>query len=76
MERETWWWNEEVQESLRRKSMHSRNGRCRVETNELKEAYKHMKRKAKAAVANAKNEACKEWYKASGKIFLNKETWT
>ena len=44
--------------------------------NELKEAYKNMKRKAKAAVANAKNEACKEWYKASGKIFLNKEIWT
>ena len=32
LERETWWWNEEVQESLRRKRMHSRNGRCRVET--------------------------------------------
>ena len=32
MERETWWRNEEVQESVRRKRMHSRNGRCRVET--------------------------------------------
>ena len=36
--------------------MHSRNGRCRVET----------KREAKAAVAKAKNEAYKEWYDKMG----------
>ena len=30
--------------------------------NELKEAYKDIKRKAKAPVAKAKNEAYKGWY--------------
>ena len=30
------------------------------------EAYKNMKREAKAAVAKAKNEACKEWYEKMG----------
>ena len=30
--------------------------------NELKEAYKNMKREAKAAVAKAKTEAYKQWY--------------
>ena len=52
LERETWWWNEEIQENLRRKKdafkkwqMHGRN--------EMKEAYKNMKREAKIAVAKA-----------------------
>ena len=34
--------------------------------NELKEAYKNIKREAKAAVAKDKNEACKEWYDKMG----------
>ena len=34
--------------------------------NELKEAYKNKKRKAKAAVAKAENEAYKEWYDKMG----------
>ena len=34
--------------------------------NELKEAYKKMKREAKAAVAKAKNETYKEWYDKMG----------
>ena len=34
--------------------------------NELKEAYKNMKREAKVAVAKAKNEAYKEWYDKMG----------
>ena len=34
--------------------------------NELKEAYKNMKREAKAAVAKAKNEAYKGWYEKMG----------
>ena len=33
---------------------------------ELKEAYKNMKREAKAAVAKVKNEAYKEWYDKMG----------
>ena len=43
LERETWWWTEEVQESMRRKKdafkkWHMQGG------NELKEAYKNTKR--------------------------------
>ena len=34
--------------------------------NELKEAYKNMKRGAKAAVAKAKNEAYREWHDNMG----------
>ena len=61
LERETWWWNEEVQESLRRKKDAFK--KCQLQGgNEMKEAYKNTKREAKAAVAKAKNEAYKEWY--------------
>ena len=34
--------------------------------NELKEAYKNMKRETKAAVAKYTNEAYKEWYDKMG----------
>ena len=34
--------------------------------NQLKEAYKNMKRKAKAAVAKAKTETSEEWYDKMG----------
>ena len=63
LERETWWWNEEVQEREGRR-MHSRNGRCRVETNRRRRI--RTRREAKAAVAKAKHEAYKEWYDKMG----------
>ena len=59
LERDTWWWSEEVQENLRMK-WQMQDG------NELKEDYKNTKREAKAAVAKAKNETCKEWYDKMG----------
>ena len=43
VERETWWWNEEVQESLRRKKDAFKKWQIQG-GNELKEAYKNMKR--------------------------------
>ena len=60
MERETWWWNEEMQKSMRRKKDAFKKWQLQGR-NELKEAYKNMKREAKAAVAKTKNEAYKEW---------------
>ena len=65
LERETWWWNEEVQESLRREKDAFKKWQMQG-GNELKEAYKNTKREAKAAVAKAKNEAYKEWYDKMG----------
>ena len=64
-DRETWWWNEEVQKSMRRKKDAFKKCQKQGE-NELKEAYKNMKREAKAAVAKAKNEAYKRWYDKMG----------
>ena len=52
---ETWWWNEEVKESMRRKKDAFKKRQMQG-GNELKEAYKNMKRQAKAAVAKAKHE--------------------
>ena len=65
LERHTWWWNEEIQESLRRKKDAFKKWQMQGE-DELKEAYKNTKREAKAAVAKAKNEAYKEWYDKMG----------
>ena len=64
-----------MQESLRRKRDAFKKWQMQG-GNELKEVYKNMKRKAKAAVANAKNEACKEWYNKKGteegELMINK----
>ena len=57
LERETWWWNEEVQESLRRKKDAFKKWQMHG-GNELKEAYKNPKRE-KAAVAKAKTRHTK-----------------
>ena len=65
LERETWWWNEEVQESLRRKNDAFKKWQIQG-GNELKEAYKNTKREAKTAVAKAKNEAYNNWYDKMG----------
>ena len=57
--------SQEVQESLRRKKDAFKKWQMQG-GNELKEAYKNMKREAKAAVAKAKNEAYKERYDKMG----------
>ena len=65
LERETLWWNEEVQESMRREKDAFKKWQMHG-GHELKEAYKNMKRKTRAAVAKAKNEVYKEWYDKMG----------
>ena len=65
LERETWWWNEKVQESPGRKKDAFKKWQMQG-GNEVKEAYKNMKREAKPAVAKAKNKAYKEWYDKMG----------
>ena len=53
LERETWWWNEEVHDNLRRKKDAFKKWQMQG-GNKMKEVYKNMKRGAKAAVAKAK----------------------
>ena len=59
-ERETWWWNEEVQEVIKvkkvafKKWQRTRNEEDRVE-------YQLKKREAKAAVGRARKEAWRQW---------------
>ena len=63
--RESWWWNEEVQEKIKNK-----NGRfneliaCTEEEvrTQMKEWYKEAKREAKKAVAKAKSHAFEAFY--------------
>jgi len=58
LERETWWWNEEEQESMRRKKDAFKKWQMQS-GDELKEAYKNMKREVKSAVATAKRRHAK-----------------
>ncbi|XP_076920991.1 uncharacterized protein LOC143582268 [Bidens hawaiensis] len=63
--KETWWWNEVVQEKIREKRGSFRElMRCTNEEERvgLKESYKKAKREAKKAVSEAKNTAYKRMY--------------
>ncbi|XP_076905012.1 uncharacterized protein LOC143560627 [Bidens hawaiensis] len=63
--KETWWWNEVVQEKIRDKQGSFRElMRCTNEEERLrlKESYKKAKREAKKAVPEAKNTAYKRVY--------------
>ena len=58
-ENDTWWWNDQVQEVLKKKkyaykAMHEGKGYLRE--------YNRLKREAKREVAKAKERAWKEWY--------------
>ena len=59
-ERETWWWNEEVQEAIRGRRKLSRGGRGE-KTEENKRRYREKARHTKRAVAAAKARAWEEW---------------
>ena len=61
-DKETWWWNEEVQESIREKRMAKKKW-DRLGDNKSKQQYKESSRKTKQEVAKAKDEACDELYK-------------
>ena len=63
--RETWWWNQEVQERLKDK----RNAKkvwhtMRDDASKL--AYKTARKQAKREVAKARNKAYEELYKKTG----------
>ncbi|GFS10824.1 endonuclease-reverse transcriptase HmRTE-e01 [Elysia marginata] len=61
IDKETCWWSEEVQTSIKKKKEAFKN-RQREGTDQLKEVHKEKKKEAKRAVAKAKEEGYKEWY--------------
>ena len=63
--KETWWWNEEVQDVLKKKKKAFKRWQTEGGT-EAKEEYKKLKREAKRVVAKAKSEAQKDWYEKLG----------
>ena len=60
-DKETWWWNEEVQESIRKKILAKKRWDMQRDE-ESKQEYKEMRREAKKEVAKAKNNAYDELY--------------
>ena len=60
-DKETWWWNEEVQESIRKKRLAKKRWDMQRDE-ESKQEYKEMRREAKKEVAKAKNNAYDELY--------------
>ena len=55
-DRETWWWNEEVQESIKEKK-EAKKAWDKIRNENTKKIYKEKKSKAKKAVAMAKGRA-------------------
>ena len=55
-DRETWWWNEEVQESIKEKK-EAKKAWDKIRNKITKKIYKEKKSKAKKAVAMAKGRA-------------------
>ena len=60
-ERETWWWNEEVQESIKEKK-EAKKAWDKIRDENTKKVYKEKKNKAKKAVAMAKGRAYDDLY--------------
>ena len=60
-DKETWWWNEEVQESIRKKGLAKRKWDSQRDE-ESRQEYKEWRRKAKREVAKAKKKAYDELY--------------
>ena len=59
--RETWWWNEDVQEAIKRKKGAFKAWQ-KGGGEDQREAYRKAKNEAKRAVAKAKEEAWTDWY--------------
>lgn len=59
--KDTWWWNEEVQNGIRRKRLAKRKWDGRRD-NESRQEYKEAKRETKRAVAKAKEKAYTQLY--------------
>ena len=60
-DKETWWWDEEVQESIRNKRL-AKNRWDIQRDEESKQEYKDMRREAKKEVAKANSKAYDELY--------------
>ena len=60
-DRETWWWNEEVQESIKEKK-EAKKAWDKIRNENTKKIYKEKKSKAKKAVAMAKGRAYDNLY--------------
>ena len=60
-DRETWWWNEEVQESTKEKKG-AKKAWNKIRYEKSKKIYKEKKSKAKKAVAMAKGRAYEDLY--------------
>ncbi|KAK3574312.1 hypothetical protein QTP86_004345 [Hemibagrus guttatus] len=60
-DKETWWWNEEVQESIQRKRLAKRKWDMN-RTKENRQEYKELQRRVKREVSKAKQKAYDELY--------------
>ncbi|KAK3530917.1 hypothetical protein QTP70_006176 [Hemibagrus guttatus] len=60
-DKETWWWNEEVQDSIRRKRL-AKNKWDMDRTDENRQEYKESQRRVKRKVSKAKQKAYDELY--------------
>ena len=60
-DRETWWWNEEVQKSIKEKK-EAKKAWDKIRDENTKKVYKEKKNKAKKAVAMAKGRAYDDFY--------------
>ena len=66
---DTWWWDEEVQESIRKKMLANKRWDMQRDK-ESNQEYKEMRREAKKEVVKAKNNAYDELYEG---LILRKE---
>ncbi|KAG2465922.1 CFDP2 protein, partial [Polypterus senegalus] len=60
-EKETWWWNEEIQESIQRKRMAKKKWDSQRDA-ESRQGYKEIRHKVKRKVVKAKEKAYDELY--------------
>ena len=75
-DRETWWWNKEVPENIKKKEEAKKAGDT-IRNENTKKIYKEKKSKAKKAVAMAKGLAYKDLYQYQYLLFQfrHKKTW-
>ena len=60
-DKETWWWNENVQDSVQRKKAAKKQWE-RMQHDKYREEYRERNKEVKRAVAQAREEACQEIY--------------
>ena len=64
-EKETWWWNQDVQTAVKEKGLARKNWE-EDNNHQTREDYRRTKRVAKRMVAIAKGETKREWYEMMG----------